>query len=188
MKKFITIILLFLFAMSFSSCYAIVKFFEKNTIEQYSKIMKIANEKICSTSIEIINEKEESQDEIIGVLKIEKLKIEAPVKKGTNSEVLKYAIGHLNESDYWEGNIVLASHNRGSYAHYFENIDKLQIGDKLEYTTKNGSKKYSVVEKLKIKETDWDKALEKKEKNTLTLLTCITGKKEYRLCVKAIEI
>ena len=188
MKKFIAILVLFLFVMSFSCCYAIVKFFEKNTVEQYNKIMKIANEKICSVSLEKVNGTENEEEEVIGVLEIGKLNIKAPVKRGTTNEVLKYAVGHLNESDYWEGNIVLASHNRGSYAHYFENIDELQIGDELEYTTNNGSKKYSVVEKINIKETDWDKALEKQEQNTLTLLTCITGEKEYRLCVKAIEI
>lgn len=183
MKKFITIVLLFLFVMSLSSCYAIVQYFDKNNIEQYNKLLEFANKEFCSTSIETNETKE-----IVGVLEIKKLNLKAHVKNGTTKEILKYSIGHLDESDDWNGNVVLASHNRGSYAHYFANINQLETGDEIEYTTSYGLRKYSVIEKVKIKETDWDKALEKKEKNTLTLLTCITGEKEYRLCIKAIEI
>lgn len=187
MKKMIVILLLLLIVMSISSCYAVIKYFEKDAVEQYNKIMKIANEKICTTNIEVVSDNNEQIEEIIGVLEIERLNIKAPVKKGTTKEILKYSVGWFEESDIWNGNIALASHNRGSYAHYFENIDKLECGDEIQYTTNQGSRKYNVIEKVKIKETDWNKVLEVKEKNTLTLVTCITGQKEYRLCIKAIE-
>lgn len=187
MKRVVIVLILLLIAMSVSSCYAVIQYFDKNTVEQYNKIMKIANEKFCTSKIELETDNTELAEDIIGVLEIKKLNIKAPVKSGTTKDVLKYSIGHFTESNMWDGNVALASHNRGSYAHYFENINKLKNGDEILYTTSQGTRKYIVIEKLKIKETDWDKVLEKKEKNTLTLVTCITGEKEYRLCIKAIQ-
>ena len=187
MKRTIVIMILLLIVMSITSCYAIVKYLERNTIDQYNKTMKIANEKFCITNMKIEDEENIETKEIIGVLEIKKLNIKAPVKNGTTSEILKYSIGHFVESDMWDGNIALASHNRGSYAHYFENIDKLENGDEIKYTTNNGMRIYDVIEQVKIEETNWEKVLENKEYNTLTLVTCITGQKDYRLCIKAIE-
>ena len=187
MKRVVIVLILLLIVLSISSCYAVIQYFDKDTVQQYNKIMKIANEKFCTSKIKVENENSELTEDIIGVLEIEKLNIKAPVKSGTTKEVLKYSIGHFPESDIWDGNIALASHNRGSYAHYFENINELKNEDEIQYTTDKGTRKYHVVEKIKIKGTDWDKVLEKKEKNTLTLVTCITGEREYRLCVKAIE-
>lgn len=187
MKRVVIVLILLLIVMSISTCYAVIKYFDKNTVEQYSKIMKIANEKFCTSKIEVKTKNSELTEDIIGVLEIEKLNIKAPVKRGTTKEVLKYSIGHFNESDIWDGNVALASHNRGSYAHYFENINELKNGDEIQYTTDKGTRKYRVIEKIKIKGTDWDKVLERKDKNTLTLVTCITGEREYRLCVKAIQ-
>ena len=48
------------------------------------------------------------QNEIIGILKIPKLNIEAPIKEGTTQEVMKTSVGHFIESDYWNGNVSLA--------------------------------------------------------------------------------
>lgn len=187
MKKMIVILLLLLIVMSISYCYAVIRYFDRDAVEQYNKIMKIANEKFCTTSIEVVSDNNEQIEEIIGVLKIEKLNIKAPVKRGTSKEILKYSVGWFEESDMWDGNIALASHNRGSYAHYFEKIHELEVGDEIEYMTNQGIRIYEVIEKIKIEETNWGKVLENKGKNTITLVTCITGEKEYRLCIKAIE-
>lgn len=184
MKKVTTILLLLLFVMCIFSCYFIIEYFDKSTIKEYEKLIRIANERICNTTtIENAEEKD-----IIGILEIEKLNIKAPIMEGTTQQILKYAVGHFKESDIWNGNVALASHNRGSYAHYFENINKLEKGDRITYKTNFGDRNYCVIEKKKILETDWSTVLELKEKNTITLVTCITGDKEYRLCIKAIEI
>lgn len=183
MKRITTILLLLLFVMAIFSCYFVVKYFDENTVEQYNNLVKIANENICNTEIEGTKE-----NGVIGILEIEKLNIKAPIMEGTTQDILKYAVGHFIESDIWNGNVALASHNRGSYAHYFENISKLEEGDKIIYTTNQGSRVYSVVTKRKILETDWNTVLESESKNTITLVTCITGDKEYRLCIRAIEI
>lgn len=51
---------------------------------------------------------------------------------------------------------------------------------------KNKLYEYQVIEKEKIKETDFSK-IDRKDR-ILTLITCIENEKEYRLCVTAKEI
>ncbi|MBR1653834.1 MAG: class D sortase [Clostridia bacterium] len=126
--------------------------------------------------------------DIIGILKIPKLQIEAPIKDGTSQEIMRTSIGHFIESDYWNGNVSFASHNSGTNAHFFENINYLNENDEIEYITKLGTKKYKVQDIKKIESTDWSMVVSNNEnKNTITLITCITGQPKYRLCVRGVE-
>lgn len=138
------------------------------------------------------NEKNNVQnaENIIGILKIPSINVEAPIKDGTSLQDMKYAVGHFVESDYWSGNVSLASHNGGTSAHYFEKLNKVQVNDVIEYTTKLGTKKYKVQIIKRIKETDWSMILKSNSntQNTITLVTCIRGQSKYRLCVRGIEI
>lgn len=84
------------------------------------------------------------------------------------------------------GNICLASHNRGSYAHYFEKINALEIGDEIIYQTKLGTRVYVVSQINKISEEDLS-VLDETNENTITLITCVKLDKSLRLCVKGIE-
>ncbi len=149
-------------------------------------------ESICQVSNEDVLKTTDNMG-IIGVLKIPKLQVEAPIKEGTSQEVMRTSIGHFTESDYWNGNVSLASHNSGTSAHYFEKINTLNIADEIEYTTKLGTKKYKVESIKQIESTDWSMVLKNKnqgtnEKNTITLITCINGKPNARLCVRGIEL
>ncbi|MBR2744900.1 MAG: class D sortase [Clostridia bacterium] len=135
---------------------------------------------------EFIDERSENQNNVIGKIIIKDINVEAPIVDGTSQESLKVAVGHIENTDYWNGNVCLASHNRGSFAHYFENIDKLKIGDEIVYQTKLGAKVYSVSSIEQIEEHNVS-VLESTERNTLTLITCIRDKSDYRLCVKAVE-
>ena len=62
----------------------------------------------------------------------------------------------------------------------------LTIGSKVYYRVKNKLYEYQVIEKEKIKETDFSK-IDRKDR-ILTLITCIENEREYRLCVTAKEI
>lgn len=133
------------------------------------------------------------EDGIIGILKIPKLNIEAPIKDGTTQEIMKTSIGHFKESNYWDGNVSFASHNGGINTHYFKNIHLLNKNDEIIYISKLGTKTYKVQEINKIKNTDWSTVLGKTnndtdETNTITLVTCINGFENYRLCVRGLEI
>lgn len=127
---------------------------------------------------------------IIGVLKINKLQVEAPIRDGTSQEIMRTSIGHFYESDYWNGNVSLASHNGGTNAHFFEKINTLNVNDEIEYITKQGARKYRVQSIKKIENTDWSLVVKnnKQSENTITLITCINNQPNYRLCVRGVEI
>ena len=160
----------------------------ENLIEQVSNTQINNKKQITKINKNIIGE-----DGIIGILLIPKLNIEAPIRDGTTQEIMKTAIGHFIESDYWNGNVSFASHNGGKNAHYFKKIHLLKENDEIIYMSKFGTKTYKVQEIKKIKSTDWSMVVKKSNnetnsKNTVTLITCINGFDNYRLCVRGIEI
>lgn len=159
---------------------------DENHIEQLSNIQMDNNEKTLEINRNIIGE-----DGIIGILLIPKLNIEAPIRDGTTQEIMKTSVGHFIESNYWDGNVSFASHNGGTNAHYFKKIHLLNKNDEIKYITKFGTRTYKVQEIKKIKSTDWSMVMANSkidEENTVTLITCINGADNYRLCVRGIEI
>lgn len=131
----------------------------------------------------------QDENEVIGTLEIPKLELSAPIKEGIEQEILANSIGHFNNSSIWDGNVCLASHNRGdSVKHYFDRINELVNGDTIIYKTKLGERSYQVFQIKKIENTDWSITENKtKDKNTITLVTCITNQPEKRFCVIAEE-
>lgn len=83
---------------------------------------------------------------------------------------------------FGNGNIALASHNEGSYAHYFSRIKELKNGEEIIYITNMGERRYVVCENKIIEETNVN-VLENTNENIITLITCVKGKREYRQCV-----
>lgn len=152
----------------------------------------IKNDNIVNSKIEEQSSKNEATDyepdNLIGTLEIPKINIDAEIMEGTTDEVLASYIGHFENTSIWDGNVALASHNRGkNVAHYFQNINQLVEGDEIIYTTKVGERRYKVFNTKEISSTDWS-ITEETTENILTLMTCITGKPELRYCVQAIEI
>lgn len=137
----------------------------------------------------IIYNKEEDifNENLLGVLEIEKIGLLASVKEGSSNEILKEYIGHISETAKYDGNIGLAAHNRLNKYSYFARINELEKGDILVYKTKFFTRKYKVNKKAVIYETDW-KLLEDDGTNKLTLVTCVANKKNQRLCIQATEI
>ncbi len=87
----------------------------------------------------------------------------------------------------FDGNVGLASHNRGYRVNYFSRIKELSTGDEIYYNYKGKKRKYIVEINEKIRETDW-KYLEKTEDNRITLITCVENEPEYRRCIQGVEI
>lgn len=171
----------------------ISKFMKYKLQKIENKLLDIAQNVISTneniepqTTDVIVKEELELNENVIGILEIPKLKLTAPVKEGTTQEILKYSIGHFSNSSNWDGNIALASHNRGNYvAHYFENIHELVVGDEIIYKTKFGERRYVVEVSKQIKSTDWSVISNTKE-NRITLITCINNNPKLRFCVQAI--
>lgn len=152
---------------------------EKNSI--------IVNSEIVENTIE--NEAIDYEpDNLIGTLQIPKINVDAEIMEGTSNEVLASYIGHFENTSIWDGNVALASHNRGNnVVHYFQNINQLVEGDEIIYTTKVGERRYQVFITKEISNTDWS-ITEETTENIITLMTCITGQPDLRYCVQAREV
>lgn len=183
-KLSITLLVIVSIAIIILTIYVIKKNHRKNIQEEIIEnwIEKEAN---------VVNEDEmleQFSDDAIGKLKIPILGIDAEIAEGTNLEILSKYIGHFKNSELWDGNVALASHNRGeNIAHYFENINKLKKGDLIVYITRWGERKYIVDSITTINEIDWS-VIEDSDTNIITLITCIRNNKDKRLCVKAVEL
>ena len=133
------------------------------------------------------NTEEKWDDSIIGILTIKKIGLVATVKEGTTNDILLEYIGHIEETATYDGNVGLAGHNRGCKNSYFARLNELEIGDFIKYKTKFFDRTYIVDNIQVIYETDWS-LLQSTEENKLTMITCISNKREQRLCVQATEI
>lgn len=190
-KKTIIILIMIILAITVIAIIGINKFMQYKIKNEEKVLIDIAEDIVSSEENKEINifikEELELKDNVIGILEIPKINLKAPVKEGTTQDILKYAIGHFTNSSNWNGNIALASHNRGNYvAHYFENIKDLQMGDEIIYKTKFGERRYSVTENKQIESTDWS-VISKTKDNRITLITCVNNKPKLRICVQAIE-
>ncbi len=122
----------------------------------------------------------------LGWLKIPSIDVNVKVYQGTGSSVLAKGAGHFEDTSIWDGNCCIAAHNRGVNAH-FGDIHKLDVGDKITWTTKLGTRTYAVTSVNKISETDCA-LLTPTAENCVTLFTCVQNQSAYRWAVRAIEI
>lgn len=126
-------------------------------------------------------------DDEIGTLTIPDILLDnAPIREGVELSTLSETIVHFPSTSIYEGNVGLASHNSGSQGDFFKNLKKIKIGSEIFYQTNYGTKRYVVTTKEIINEEDWS-YLQETEDNRITLITCVAGQKDKRLCVQAIE-
>ena len=126
------------------------------------------------------------EDGSIGSLYVERTKKTIKVYEGEDLVNLKIGAGHFKSTSAWDGNVALAGHNRGGSA-YFSFVKDLQVGDRLTYTTRYGTRIYEVYSKTQINE--WDNLpLSWSADNILTLITCVADIPEARYCVVAREV
>lgn len=120
----------------------------------------------------------------IAKLSIPDLDLSVKVYEGTTNSVLSKGVGHFKGTSIWDGNVCLASHNRGKGA-CFSDIHELDLGAVIKLTTKLGTRKYEVysIEKISVDDTT---ALQNTGDNIITLITCVKNQSDYyRWCVKA---
>lgn len=68
----------------------------------------------------------------------------------------------------------------------FKNLKNIKVGSEIYYQTQYGTKRYIVETKVIISEEDWS-YLGATEDNRITLITCVAGQRDKRLCVQAVE-
>lgn len=122
----------------------------------------------------------------LGRLEIPTLDLNVRIYQGTDSKTLAKGVGHFENTSIWNGNVCLASHNRGTNS-YFGQIHTLDIGDKIILTTKLGTRTYKVTDVFKVSETDRSGLADSGE-NMLTLYTCVRNQRDQRWCVTAAEV
>lgn len=124
---------------------------------------------------------------IIAYLSIPQINLyNIPIEYGTNSDILSRAIGLFENSNITSGNICLAAHNRSYTVSYFNKLWMLKTGDEIILRTKNETTIYTVIFSTEILSNDWT-YLQNENENYVTCITCIDGKPNKRLCVRAIK-
>ena len=121
----------------------------------------------------------------LGTLKIPAIGLTVRVYEGTDSTALKKGAGHFSDTSIWNGNVCIAGHNRGVNNH-FGQIHTLGTGDTITYTTKLGTRSYTVTSVAKVPETDTI-GTTASDDNRLTLYTCVKNQSAYRWMVCAVE-
>jgi len=145
------------------------------------------NENIVDTTFETIEQDIIHYDNEIGILTIPNILLEnASIRESVELSTLSETIGHFPSTSIYEGNVGLASHNSGNQGDFFKNLKNIKVGDEIYYQTEYGTKRYIVETKAIINEEDWS-YLKETEDNRITLITCVKGQPDKRLCVQGIE-
>lgn len=189
-KLKIILIILFMILVFFTSFFityfSIKNYHEKELINTVSNIFteeniqeKIENaNEISDLSIQI------DGNNVVGVIKIDKIGFEGLVYEGTSLDILAKGVGHFSSSPLTSGNICFAAHNTSKY---WKDLHTLTRNDTITYTNLLGTKNYSVFNIKQIEETDLN-CLQNTQDNILTLITCVKNNPSKRLCVQAIAV
>lgn len=166
-------------------------YFYENETTKLIKVTKNITTKMIEEAvierIEITEENKSIAKSHEWKLKIDAINLSAPIAQGTGKEVLNKYIGHFENTKKAKGNIGLAAHNRGYKVNYFKDIKKLKKGDIIQYFYNGKEYKYKVYKNYIIKDTDWS-VLETKNREEITLITCVENRPAYRRCIKGIKI
>ena len=183
----ISIIIIFIILIAISSFFIVKYFLNRNKI---SNIYETYSDDNIQNRIETQNVTTDDDlmleidgEKVVGVIKIDKIGYEGPIYEGTTLDTLAKGVGHLSNSPYFNGNVCLAAHNTSKF---WAKLNTLENGDTITYTSFLGTKEYVVSNIKTIDETDWSDT-ENTEDNRITLITCVKGQKEKRLCVQALE-
>lgn len=130
------------------------------------------------------------EDELIGILSIEKIDLECPIKESTSKNTLKTALGHDTSSVYPgdTGNFVLAGHRSYTYGTFFNRLNEIEIGDKIEVITQEKRFIYSVND-IFVVEPDDISVVANTPDATITLITCTPiYTATHRLIIKGVLV
>lgn len=162
---------------------------EKEIEDVLTQIENKIEQEIPQNNMEEKIEAQYKGNNIIGIIKIDKINLEYPILEETTNQTMKISITKFFGKGVNEiGNLSLAGHNNYDGT-MFGRTKELEIGDIIELKDLNGGKKqYSIYQKF---DTDPNNIsiIEQDEYGTreITLITCTNGNKE-RLIIKAREI
>jgi sortase A len=105
----------------------------------------------------------------IGILRIPKVDIEAPILEGTDDLALNRGVGRITGTAQVgeNGNVGIAGHRDG----FFRGLKDVHTGDLIEMLTSAGTESY-IVDSIEIVKPDDVSVLAPRERPSLTLVTC----------------
>lgn len=111
---------------------------------------------------------------VLGIIKIDKIKIKYPIVEGVKPGNISRAIGHIPGTAGLgqPGNCALAGHRNYTFGRFFNRLDEVKVGDSISITTKKAEFRYKVYEKLVVKPDDVSVLKGDKDDTVLTLITC----------------
>lgn len=151
--------------------------------EDYDAISNVITDINDGEKIEDTGFMELWETNVIGTLEIPSINVKLSVADGIDDNTLSKYVGHFPSTSLITGNVGMAGHNTSSF---FADLKKLKVGDEIIYTFLTGKRTYNVETIVQINEMDWS-YLDSTEDNRLTLITCIKGNSEIRLCIQATE-
>lgn len=127
------------------------------------------------------------EGDMIGYLRIPKIKITLPVYLGANKENMIQGAAHLSQTSLPIGgnntNCVIAAHRGYAKAAMFRNLDKLKKKDRIYITNLWETRCYTVWKKKIILPDDTDEILIQEGEDLVTLITCHPYRHNYQRLV-----
>lgn len=131
---------------------------------------------------------EPSIGEVIGILEIPKIDLEVALCEGTEKELIKYAVGHFEETALPGeiGNCSIIGHRNYTYGEFFNRLNEVEIGDMIKIKQVADEFVYKVTE-IMIVEPEQVEVLSQSSKKEITLVTCTPiNSGTHRLIVKGL--
>ena len=115
-----------------------------------------------------------SKLQAMGRIKISTIDVNIPILEGTSKANLKVGAGHVTGTSEigTVGNAALAAHRSHTYGRMFNRLEELEVGDKIEVTTNDGTFEYTIYKILVVEPDDISVLYRSKEDKVLTLITC----------------
>ncbi|MGN0550284.1 MAG: class C sortase [Acutalibacteraceae bacterium] len=200
-RKFVLISLLTISALIF--CYPFISDYfyqleQKSVIDSYeSKVQELSDDDIDNR----LKQAEEynpfgvksvsflTVGNVLGYITIPKIGVLLPIYEGSSEEILNIGIGHIKETSLPVGgsctHCVLSGHNGMTKQKFFDELDKLVIGDEFYITILNKELTYRVNQIKTVSPTDSEDLQIENGKDYVTLLTCTPrGINTHRLLVR----
>ena len=122
----------------------------------------------------------------IGYISIPKISVNLPIYHGTTDEILAKGIGHMENTSLPIGgkstHSVLVGHTGLSYE-IFDNLKNLNDGDVFYVTVQDTTRSYRVISKQRVSATDTESVNIIRDKELVSLVTCVQGLGNERLVV-----
>ncbi|MCI8965319.1 MAG: class C sortase [Clostridia bacterium] len=149
---------------------------KQNIVDNFNKdLYKNSNDILEKKETSILNLKKEG--EILGYIHIPKIHISIPIYEGTSNEVLEAGVGHIKNTSIPCGGInthsVLVGHTGITNAVIFDNLDKLEIGDKFYINHINNILEYEVSNINTVLPDETESLKIEKNRDLVTLVTCV---------------